>query len=776
MTVRDPANAREGQPAWSRLLNFLASADAGRRAFLLLFVAAFGLRLLYGWEQSLRNPLFGFPVVDARMYDDWADEMAGGKWLWTELRNYHPAYPLFLAVCKLFFFGQSPWGVRVVQSLLGAGAAVMLAAAAGRILGRRAGLFAGWGAACAWMWVLYDGERYAESLCLFALAACLYQLFCRPPGWSRALLAGCSCALAVACRPNLALMVPAVAAALVVWPHAPRRRAGWHLAVFGALLLLFFLPVLLRNRQLGEGWVLRSQQSWNVYAALEPAFGGLHPAAGIAFDRQMRRAFTAGCGGSHAQIEAYWLARARELLREQPGAVAWNFFVVRGLIFLDAIEWGQELDVYAYRGCSRLLSLPWPGFGWIFPLACAGLLGVWREQMRGGDRAGLTGAGLLLLLLLSVVVATFPFKVTGRYRLPVMLLLLPFAGAALDRVVRLLRERRFRAAAAAGGVFLAAGAVCWPDWADLRHRQPVMHDFYIGLKYRKAGEPEKAEKSLRAETARYPRYADPPQALAELLLAQGRQEEALAAVCEALRREPEFWKAWNTRARLALALGRPDEALMCADRSLALFAGQPEPWLVRRLVYAQTGAWEAENDAFQEAIRTGASPALALEYGLRLEERGLLQEALRQYGAVIEDAAAPAVVRARASLLAGYLVARRLDDPGRAAALWRRVVTEFAEGGFDVDQARYLTGLMTEAQFRQCAAADGTSAADLYGRYARSLRHRWQNDPAGAEELLRGLAREKAEGLAGEPVKWAAEDLARTAPAAHQVEEGRNGP
>ena len=763
-------------------MNRLVEFFTGPRAFLPLFVAAFGLRLFYCWEQSLHNPLFDFPTVDASVYWRWAGEMAGGKWLWTEMQNYHPAYPLFLAACKLFLWGDSAWGVKIVQALLGSAAAVLLAAAAGRVLGRRAGLLAGWGFACTWMFILHDAEMYAENLGVFALAAGLYVLFCRPPGCSRALLAGGAGALAVACRPNLLLLVPVAAAALVFWPRWPGRRAGLYLALFGSMFLLALVPVILRNHTISGGWALRAQQNWNVYAALEPAFGGLHPAAGIAFDNQMRRPLTVGRGNNSPQIEAYWKDQTRELLRTQPGAVAWNFLVVRGLVFLDAVEWGQEFDLYAYRAASSLLRLPLPGFGWIFPLACAGLFWVWRERLRGtgwrlDGTPGRDGARLLLLFLLAAVLATFPFKVTGRYRLPVVLFLLPFAGAALDSTINLLREKRFRLLGTGAAVFLAAAAVCWPDWADLRHRQTALHEFYIGLHYRDTGNLDQAEAVLRAGLSRQPHNADTPQLLAELLLARGRPEEAMPVVREALCREPEFWKAWNTRARIALALGRQDEALDCVSRSLALLASQPEPWLIRRLIHARAGRWAEEEGAFRAAIQAGAAPAVVLEYGTRLEAKGCWQEALLRYGAVIEDAALPSPIRARGCMLAGYLFVRRLHDPGRAATFWRRIPAEFAAADFFTDQALYLTDAISEELYMKKVAAGGSPAASAYCTYNRSLRRRLQNDPAGADLLLRQLARGESADGAGEPEQWAREELAAgNRPPATPAAQGKTTP
>ena len=50
----------------------------GRNSALLLFVFALSFRLVY-ILQSMDNPLFGVPVVDAHVYDNWAERMAQGE-------------------------------------------------------------------------------------------------------------------------------------------------------------------------------------------------------------------------------------------------------------------------------------------------------------------------------------------------------------------------------------------------------------------------------------------------------------------------------------------------------------------------------------------------------------------------------------------------------------------------------------------------------------------------------------------------------------------------
>ena len=754
-----------------RVLSVRTSNDPKAfRSGLVLFLLALGVRLIYLVEQSLYNPLFDYPVVDAVIYSSWADEIVRGQWWWPELRNYLPVYPWFLAICKWFFYGDNAWSVKVIQSVLGASAAVLLAAVTRQLFGRVAGVAAGLLMACNWLLIVYDGERYAESLCLFGLVLCLYQLFCVAPGWRRTLLAGVSCALACGCRPNLIPLIPLVAF-WIFWTAGTRSSKWLQAAAIFILAALIFLPVLLHNHQLSGKWMLRAQQNWNLYAAVNPDFGGLHPAGGIAFDKWMKEPVLAGCY-SHPDQDVYWRQRAGQLLRDRPWEVARNFFVARGAIFLDATEWSQEFDVYAFRNYSALLRLPWPGFGWIFPLACVGLVGVgmkWKSRISGGSRAGAVQADgesvnaryILLAGLLITIAFTFLFKVTGRYRFPVTLFLTPFAGAGLAWLWQALVERRWKAMVLPGLVLGLAGLLCWPDWADLRHRQTALHEFYMGQKYRAAGKLPEAEAALRRAMQKQPRNADAPCELARVLGQEQRAAEALVAVSEAIRLEPEFWRAWNLKGSLAAEQQQYDLALRCIDRSLILFPPQPEPWILKSEVCAKTGRWPEENEAYQKAIDHGAGADCQLTYGLRLAEKELLPEARKQYEAVASDPTQARFDRARAQMLLGYLLALQLHQPEQARTCWREITVAFADLPFFADQAAFLSGDLAEAQYRvRAEGLQATAALEFYD-FNCGVFYVLQHDVSRAEQAFRaclthgGLSPSLSAAPAALPQKWA---------------------
>src|SRR5262245_12471865 len=74
------------------------STPASRRVFLLTILGiALALRLAHWW--AVRDePFFALLAMDSQEYDRWAQEIAGGDWLGSQVFFQAPLYPYILAV------------------------------------------------------------------------------------------------------------------------------------------------------------------------------------------------------------------------------------------------------------------------------------------------------------------------------------------------------------------------------------------------------------------------------------------------------------------------------------------------------------------------------------------------------------------------------------------------------------------------------------------------------------------------------------------------------
>ena len=81
------------------------------------------------------SPFFDFLLVDARWHHEWAGALARGEWDMAGRAFFRaPLYPFWLSVLYRVF-GEDLLAVRLVQRVLGAGTASLLAGAARRMAG-----------------------------------------------------------------------------------------------------------------------------------------------------------------------------------------------------------------------------------------------------------------------------------------------------------------------------------------------------------------------------------------------------------------------------------------------------------------------------------------------------------------------------------------------------------------------------------------------------------------------------------------------------------------
>src|SRR5215510_5412721 len=102
------------------------SGTLGRSA-LLVFALALAVRLVHVWQIS-RAPFFDMLMGDARGYDVWARQLAGGDWIGRDVFYQAPLYPYFLGVIYKLF-GHSLLTVRIIQAIVGSLSCALIGAA-----------------------------------------------------------------------------------------------------------------------------------------------------------------------------------------------------------------------------------------------------------------------------------------------------------------------------------------------------------------------------------------------------------------------------------------------------------------------------------------------------------------------------------------------------------------------------------------------------------------------------------------------------------------------
>jgi tetratricopeptide (TPR) repeat protein len=714
-----------------------------------LFYFALAFRMIY-LIQSVDNPLFGVPVVDAYSYVEWAQKMLDGIWLWDSVGNYLPIYPAFLALQQILF-GPHPVVNKVIQSIMGAGTAVLMAQAAAHTWNRRVGLISGYLIATYWMLVIFESEKFAESFSIFFLSLTLWLLIRYSNRNWAILAAGFVFALSAGVRANLLLVLPCVLAWLI-WLKRSRPSAAISSAfLFACGTVLIIGPIVARNHYLIGTPMLRAQATWSLYSGLAPEFEGLHPPAGILFDKYMDMPAQAGAY-SEREIENYWGRKLRGIIKEDPAGVALNF-LRRLLIFANAREWSQEFDVAAYRSYSRFLALPWTGFWLIGPL---GFLGLFLCRRLTSNQV------LMITVTITVILSIVPFKASDRYRLPAAVLLTLFAALAFWYLFEWIKARDKRAL----GKWLAAGLilclVCWPDWQDLAARKSARHYFFVGKHYEETGRLDEAVKAYQRSMNEYAWDADSPYRLSLIYTLRGQRQRATKYLNLALKREPAFPQVLNELARHHLRDSELTAAENKLDLSLKFAPANMDALILMAEIQRRQGDIENEIKYLNHAIvRTRAiRPTILLAD--RYAELENYQAAIRLYERVMRSRQVDKLVRVTAAMLAGITTARYLSPAVDEKIYWHYVINEFDEFRFFSLQAQFLAGNLPAPKFR--SEMGDSPAWKASAEYVVGLNDRLKGNSLNAVRAFERCLQVDDDAKSHNrysPQKWAREDLRR---------------
>ncbi len=302
-----------------------------------LFLLALVPRLVAVAQYEAHHPNATYPVIDERSYDAWAREIAGGDWVGDEVFFQEPLYPYFLgSIYSIVGEESGPHVARVLQCLLGALTAVLIALATRQLFGPAAGWVAGGAFALLGSAVIFPAYLLKPNLFLPLLAFIVWHGLRRTQACGRSwLLFGFACGLGALLRGNMLLLLPVLAA----WSAFVGRRLQPALLFVGGVLLVL-MPVALRNYAVGGVFALTtSGAGTNLY------------------------------GGNNA---------------DNPFGIAREFDWVRGIPEYEADDWRHEAERRTGRELDQgEVSRFWMGEVWASVLSASGLhLGILWNKLR----------------------------------------------------------------------------------------------------------------------------------------------------------------------------------------------------------------------------------------------------------------------------------------------------------------------------------------------------------------------------------------------------------
>jgi tetratricopeptide (TPR) repeat protein len=607
--------------------------------------------------QIRRAPFFTLLMGDAQTYHAWAQRIAAGDWIGSEVFYQAPLYPYFLGLVYRLL-GESPMTVRLCQAVIGSLACVALAFAAWRLFSPVAGIAAGLMLAFYAPAIFFDGLIQKSVLDAFfiSLTILLVAGIVRPsqhaaperPGPRSFVLLGLTMGALCLTREN-ALVLAAVVFAWILAGREVRLKGSevrlkgrevrlkadtteMTTAVAFALgLAIALVPVAVRNNAVGGGfYVTTSQFGPNFYIGNnETAAGTYQPLrfghGDARYERDDATALAEQAAGrrlSPAEVSRYWTRRALQYIRTQPGD--WLELMGRKIrLAWNAAEVADTEDQASYADWSiplRIAGRVWH-FGILAPLA---LVGIWTTWPRRGELA------LLYLLPAAYVLALVAFAVMARYRYPLVPFLILFASAGVAHAGQLLGASRRQLAPALAAALVFAVFCNWPIYSMAEMR--AITEANVGTELQAQGKLDEAIALYRSSLTRDPNDAVTRANLGAALAATGRLDEAIAEYRAALTLAPNdadghynLANALMTRGDAAAAAGHFEKALGIDPR-----LGEAHLNLGNALV--ELGQTEAAAAHYRRAIELRPDRIEAINnLGLLLAGQGRFDDAIELF-------------------------------------------------------------------------------------------------------------------------------------------------
>jgi len=602
------------------------------------------------------SPEVSAPAFDAAFHDFWAKALLSGDWTPPQFfadpeidRTPYfrpPAYPHFLAAIY-WLTDASPLGARAVQMLLGL-INVVLGFYAGRALfHRRVGILTAWGLSCFWIFPYFEGELLAPVLLvtLVLIQVLVWHRWWHQGGWSWSLGGGLLLGLFALARPNALLLAPVVWLwALWVARHKqqPQRTRA---ALLGIPLgiAIAIAPATIRNYSVASDFVLiTSNGGVNLYignnaqadgySARIPMMDEIAALQGwTCFDqpkiaRGVSRILDKPLAAS--EVSDYFADIAVDHILANPGNTLALAAKKAGLCWGPA-EISNNRQIQIARDTSWILR--WlPSFPWTLSLALAGIL-MLISELRSKTNAHRRDLSILLLAIVVVFFAShLPFFVAGRYRVPLIPLLILFGAYGINRVAHMFRAGEVKPAGrwTIGWIVLLIAAHA--PFVSYYSPDIGRWHFQRGEAFRMNGDLASAVAEHRLSIERDP--TPEPNAynnLAAVLMQTQEFPEAIQSLQMALRMDPKYVAARHNLGLVYANTGRPDLAIIEFQDALEL---DPERADIRTqlgglLLMQMNRPQEALVQLEQAARQTGQPDAVYL-YASALADVGRTTEAV----------------------------------------------------------------------------------------------------------------------------------------------------
>ncbi|TMA91569.1 MAG: hypothetical protein E6J77_06180 [Deltaproteobacteria bacterium] len=389
--------------------------------------------------------------------------------------------------------GDGFWGIGLCQAMLGVANIALVFLLAGRLFGGAVPTVAALGAALYGPFLLHEAVLLRDVLAVTVSLALLWWLAgCEDARTGRWIIAGGLFATALLARETTLLFGPFVVLWIAERFWRQPRALGTAALSFLTGIALGLAPLVARNLAVGAPPLSLSTRAIETFihgnAAGSLGIGVVVPAASRSIHEEADGRLWTAVRLTLATYHGDW-----------PALFGKEVFKLRAIF--SSYEAADNVSWYYFVERSPLLRLSLH-FGAVLPL---GLIGLWLDRRHAARHR------ILWYFLVAGVCGLVCFTIVARYRLPLVAVLLVYAGVTVDWAARQIAGGRWRAALAAGVAAIGIAVASASLLGTIARRQRYRADEFMlaGQVYYRHGQAERAFEELRAGLDKA--YAGPDQ-------------------------------------------------------------------------------------------------------------------------------------------------------------------------------------------------------------------------------------------------------------------------
>ncbi|MFH1784673.1 MAG: glycosyltransferase family 39 protein, partial [bacterium] len=377
-----------------------------------------------------------------RVYHTWATKIANGTFESSSVYEMAPL-PAYLMALIYRLFSPDVVYIRIANIIFGVLTCYLVYLIGKEMANRKIGLLACLVAALYKPFIFYSIVPLKTSLSVFLFASFVYFFVAilNKNSMIKVILLGIAIGLANNVRPNCAVLIPLIPL-FIIWNYykgqASLKILTTTIILYGVGLSIAMSPFMIRNYLVaGESAPTPSQSGFNLYMCNNLKYSYPLPFAstspfeqGIHFTIEASR--RVGKKLSPREASSYWTNEVIKTAIEQPVAFTWRL-CKKTLGFFNWFEKGDHYHIGFVSNFVKFFKIPFFSFWLILPFGMAAM-----AVNMFGNRKLLSLSAVFFIYASTLIL----FFTNVRVRLPLLVILIPFAAIGVNNLISYIREKQ----------------------------------------------------------------------------------------------------------------------------------------------------------------------------------------------------------------------------------------------------------------------------------------------------------------------------------------------